>query len=107
MWCRASNDPRVQALSSVKYVWKDLRADNRCAEIVQRASLKFGSQVAVFGESCRLVDGIKFADRHGHRVQGAHTVLANASQREGFSGNPYAQCRLEYLLVGRARIRLR
>jgi hypothetical protein len=58
-----TNDSRVQSLSSMKYVFKDLRADNRIAEIVQRAVQKFGSQVAIFAESSPLIEGIKFVDR--------------------------------------------
>jgi hypothetical protein len=57
------NTPRVQSIASVKYVWKDLREHAQPLEIVNRARQKLASAVAIFGESCTLLDNIKFCDR--------------------------------------------
>lgn len=64
---------RAQSFTSSKYVWKDLRSHGQPLEIVNRAIQKLGGEVAIFGESCPLLDGIKFADRTS--IQGKQHII--------------------------------
>ena len=59
----ASEERIGSAAGSIKHVWKDLRNNQQPTEIVHRAVAKLGARVAVFGESCTLLDGVKFTDR--------------------------------------------
>jgi len=54
---------QVARVSSIRHTWKDLRDHDRPIDIVNRAMQKLGAKVAVFGESCTLLDDVKFGDR--------------------------------------------
>ncbi len=53
----------VARVGAVKHTWKDLRDHGQPLEIVHRAGKKLAGKAAVFGESCELLEGVKFADR--------------------------------------------
>lgn len=50
-------------IQSVKMNWKDLRGHSSPTGLLESASRKLGSGVAIYGESCLRIPGITFADR--------------------------------------------
>ncbi|MBX3072553.1 single-stranded-DNA-specific exonuclease RecJ [Candidatus Obscuribacterales bacterium] len=57
-------DSLTTHVSSVKFSWSDLRANEQALDLLKRGKAKFGPQMMVFGETCAAMPGV-LVDRTG------------------------------------------
>ncbi|MDZ4832777.1 MAG: single-stranded-DNA-specific exonuclease RecJ [Candidatus Melainabacteria bacterium] len=55
--------PTREAITSVKYVWKDLRSNDNPDDLLNRGKTKLGNNLIVFAETCPQPQGGMFVDR--------------------------------------------